>query len=53
MCCEQALKVHPNNLQLLETVGALHLELGVADKAYDISYPLNPVCCDCVSVSES
>jgi tetratricopeptide (TPR) repeat protein len=37
-CCERALKIDPANIRILETVGALQLELGHPDQAFDISF---------------
>lgn len=37
-CCEEALQRDPHNAALLETLGSLLLELGNAEKAYEISY---------------
>ena len=37
-CCEEALHRDPHNAAILETLGSLLLELGHADKAYEISY---------------
>jgi tetratricopeptide (TPR) repeat protein len=34
-CCERALKIDPANIRILETVGALQLELGHPDQAFD------------------